>query len=98
MKEPEVFFFHSPFLEPWLYAMDWVFDLSRTMVMNLKNLHDTLQRFDVVSDARPTMAYIPGGSLSFVQEAFFSTLPYISILPSTLPVQPPRFHSFPEVK
>jgi len=77
--------------------MNWVFDLLRTMVMSRKNLHDTPQRFDLVSHARPTMAYIPGGSLSFVQEAFFSTLPCISILPSTLRVQPPRFHLFPEV-
>jgi hypothetical protein len=64
--------------------MNWVFDLLRTMVMSRKNLHDTPQRFDLVSHARPTMAYIPGGSLSFVQEAFFSTLPCISIVPSTL--------------
>jgi len=78
--------------------MNWVFDLLRTMVMNLKNLHDTLQGFDVVSDARPTMAYIPSGSLSFAQDAFFSTQPCISILPSTLRVQPPRFHLFPKVK
>jgi len=67
--------------------------------MSLKNLHDTLKRkFDVVYDTRPTMAYIPSGSLSFVQDAFFSTLPCMSILPSTLRVQPPRFHLFPQVK
>ncbi len=58
-------------MEPRLHAMDWLLALLRTTVMSRKNLHDTLQRFDLVSDVRPTMAYIPGGSLSFVQEAFF---------------------------
>jgi hypothetical protein len=65
-----VIFLHSSFLEPWLYTMHWVFDLLRTMVMSPKNLHDTLQRFDVVSDARPTMAYIPSGSLNFCSRCF----------------------------